>query len=138
MRAVCLIALVLVAMIQLGASGVATVVDAEMRNVDLHLTPEITVHVHHLRGKFVPEGARQAPNLDDPRSYRVAIDTGEVAIDLDSLNALMTRMLKGHSNVRSLRVTFENDGRIVSKAPCPKASPCRSMSQARPASHRTA
>lgn len=123
MRAVCLIALVLVAMIQLGASGVATVVDAEMRNVDLHLTPEITVHVHHLRGKFIPEGARQAPNLDDPRSYRVAIDTGEVAIDLDSLNALMTRTLKGHSNVRSLRVTFENDGRIRQQGSVSKGIP---------------
>ena len=62
-----------------------------MQNVDLHLTPDITVHVRHLRGRFVAGQGRQAPFLDEPRSYSVTIDTGEVTVDLDSLNAIMAR-----------------------------------------------
>ena len=54
-------------------------VEAEMRNVDLHLTPEIGLHIRSLRGRFVPQGSRPAPYLDDPRSYSVTVDHGEVA-----------------------------------------------------------
>ena len=90
-------------------------VDVEMRNVDLHLTPEISVHIRHLRGKFIAQGARDAPYLDDPRSYSVAVQSGEVAVDLASLNAMMTRTLQGHSNVRRLEISVEDDGRLRQK-----------------------
>ena len=90
-------------------------VDVEMRNVDLHLTPEISLHVHHLSGRFIAQGARQVPYLDDPRSYTVAVQSGEVAVDLESLNAMMTRALHGHSNVRRLEISVDDDGRLRQK-----------------------
>ena len=87
----------------------------EMRNVDLHLTSDIAIHIDHLRGRIVAEGARAAPVLDDPKSYSVTVDAGELSVDLPSLNAMMTRALEGHSNVRSLQLTIDDQGRLRQK-----------------------
>src|SRR3954467_11012518 len=112
MRAAVLAVLVVTSLVPFTIHADKPAVEVEMRNVDLHLTPEISVHIRHLRGRFVAEGARQIPVLDDPRSYSVTVDAGEVAVDLASLNALMTRALQGHSNVRDLRVSIDDDGRL--------------------------
>jgi hypothetical protein len=101
----------------------APAVEAEMRNVDLHLTNDVALHVRNLRGRFVAEGRRQAPYLDDPRSYSVTVDSGEVAVDLASLNALMRRALVGHSNVRGLQVSIEADGVLRQKGVVNKGVP---------------
>ena len=101
----------------------APAVEAEMRNVDLHLTNDVAVHVRSLRGRFVAQGSRQAPYLDDPRSYSVTVDSGEVAVDLASLNALMTRALVGHSNVRGLQVSIDADGLLRQKGTVSKGIP---------------
>jgi hypothetical protein len=103
-----------------GASSLAhpvgkTPVEVEMRNVDLHLTSDIAIHIDHLRGRFLAEGAREAPVLDDPKSYSVTVDAGEVSVDLASLNAMMTRALQGHSNVRSLQITIDEEGHLRQK-----------------------
>lgn len=98
-------------------------VETEMRNVDLHLTPEIELHIRNLRGRFVPQGSRPAPYLDDPRSYSVTVDHGEVAIDLASLNALMTRALVGHSNVRSMEISIDANGQLRQKGTLKKGVP---------------
>ena len=110
--------LALVALVSTACTGVtasAPPVEVAMRNVDLRVTPDITLHIRHLRGRFVARGTRQAPYLDDPRTYTVTVDTGEVAVDLDSLNALMTRTLRDHSNVRSLKVSIDKDGALRQK-----------------------
>jgi hypothetical protein len=111
MRAACL---AILASLSLAGTNVAAgkrPVEVEMRNVDLHLTPDIGVHIRHLRGRFVAVGSSQAPSLDDPRSYRITVDTGEVAVDVASLNALMTRALgQGGSNVRNVRISIDEDG----------------------------
>jgi hypothetical protein len=105
-----------------GSAGTQAV-EAEMRNVDLHLTPEIGLHIRNLRGRFVPQGSRQAPYLDDPRSYSVTVDHGEVAVDLASLNALMTRALVGHSNVSSMEISIDANGQLRQKGTLKKGVP---------------
>src|SRR5262245_30067923 len=91
-------------------------VEVDMRNVDLHITPQIDLQVHHLRGRFIPTGARPAPYLDDPRSYTVAVDTGEVAVDLPSLNAVVGRALeRAHSNVRRVEISVDDNGQLRQK-----------------------
>ena len=86
-------------------------VDVEMANVDLHVTPDVTLHVKQLRGRFLPVD-RNVPYLDNKRSYSVYVDSGEIAIDLASLNALMARSMGGgKSNVDGLKVSLE-DGRL--------------------------
>ena len=79
-----------------------------MAHVDLRVSSEVTLHVDRLRGSFVPV-QHDIPYLDDKRSYAVAIDTGQVAIDLQSLNVLMAQALSGErSNVEKLKLSVEN------------------------------
>ena len=85
-----------------------------MANVDLHIAADVTLHVRQLRGRFIPI-ERDVPFLDDKRSYAVAVDSGEVAIDITTLNALMARSMGGdRSNVERLKVSFKN-GRLEQK-----------------------
>lgn len=116
------IAAVIAVVFMHGRAG-APAVEAEMRNVDLHLTSDIGLHIRSLRGRFVPNGSRPAPYLDDPRSYSVTVDGGEVAVDLASLNAVMTRALVGHSNVRSMELSIDADGQLRQKGTLKKGVP---------------
>ena len=84
-------------------------VEVEMSNVDLHVTAEVTLRVHYLRGRFTPTGSADMPYLDDKLSYVVAIDSAEIALDMASLNALMTATLgHGRSNVEKLRISTDD------------------------------
>jgi len=84
-------------------------VEVEMSNVDLHMAAGVTLHIRHLRGKFEPAAQRNVPYLDDPKSYSVIVESGVVAIDLASLNALMARSMGGgKSNVKNLHVTIKD------------------------------
>jgi hypothetical protein len=65
-------------------------ISVDMRNVDLHMTADVTLRVRSLRGRFVPTRTGGVANLDDSASYVVAVDAGETAIDEASLNAIMT------------------------------------------------
>lgn len=83
-------------------------VEVDMANVDLHMTGDVTLHVKRMRGHFDSVG-RDVAYLDDKRSYSVFVDSGEVAIDLASLNALMARSMGGdRSNVDKLRVSIKD------------------------------
>ena len=87
-------------------------VAVDMRNVALHLSDDITLHVTRLQGHFVAVG-RSSPFLDNKRWYTVDVDAGEIALDLDSLNHLMARSLGGDkSNLRKVRVWFNPDGTL--------------------------
>jgi len=91
-------------------------VEVEMQNVDLHVASDVILHVTHLRGRFEPAGTHEAPFLDDPTSYVVEIDSGVVAIDLASLNALMARTLAGDaSNVDRLTISADDQGNLRQK-----------------------
>ena len=86
-------------------------VEVDMANVDLHITTDVTLHIKQMRGRFTPVD-RDVAYLDDKRSYSVFVDSGEVAIDLASLNALMARSMSGILNFR----------KIPKKVRCSKAS----------------
>jgi len=88
-------------------------VEVEMSNVDLHVTAEVTMRIRHLRGRFEPTATAVMPILGDKLSYVVAIDSGEIALDMASLNALMTRTLgQGRSNVEKLRISTDDQSRL--------------------------
>ena len=116
MRVVCLALLVCAAIACNTVQAVKPSVEVDMRNVDLHIAPQIELQVRHLRGRFVASGTRTAPYLDEPRSYSVVVDTGEVAVDLTSLNAIVTRALEqGRSNVRRLQISIDDNGLLRQK-----------------------
>ena len=86
-----------------------------MRNVDLHVSPAVTLRIRELRGQFEPTG-QQIPYLDNKQSYAVAIDSGEIALDLVTLNALIGRALGGdNSNIEKLQLSIEEDGTLRQK-----------------------
>jgi hypothetical protein len=88
-------------------------VEVEMSHVDLHVTDEITLRIQHLRGRFEPAGRAQMPYLEDKLSYVVAIDSGEIALEMASLNAMMTATLgQGRSNVEKLRISTDDQSRL--------------------------
>ena len=83
-------------------------VEVDMANVDLHITTDVTLHIKQMRGRFTPVD-RDVAYLDDKRSYGVFVDSGEVAIDLASLNALLARSMSGNkSNVDKLQVSIKD------------------------------
>ena len=95
-------------------------VQVDMRNVDLHMTPDVTLRVRSLRGRFVPTRAGGIANLDDSDSYVVAVDAGETAIGEASLNALMTEHVfarsayHGKPPIKNLDIQVE-DGLLKQK-----------------------
>ena len=108
-------------------------VPVEMRNVDLHITDDITLHIRHLDGRFVGIGKSGIPYLDDSGSYAVVIDSAVIVMDMPSLNALLNQHVlgHGHSNVEGLRVTTDDEGRLVQKGEVDKGSTFPSRSRAR-------
>jgi len=105
-----------------GVHATAPPVEVEMRNVNLHMTPDIMVRIHHLSGTAVAAGARGGPVLDDPSSYRIDVTSGEVVLDLPSLNAVLTRTLgSDRSNVKNLHVSIADDGTLRQKGTIDKA-----------------
>ena len=122
MRYVCLVLLSLAMLSCARAEASRQPVEVEMRNVDLHITTDITLHVTHLRGRFEPTGRRDVPYLDDKTSYAVDVDTGLVAIDIASLNALMNRTLADdRSNVDNLKISVDDKGNLKQKGVIDKA-----------------
>lgn len=99
-------------------------VEVEMHNVNLRVTPDITLHVRHLRGRFVPTGRAEIPYLDDKHSYFVTIDSGEIMLDMGSLNALMRRTLgNGNSNVANVEISSDDEHRLRQKGVLKKGLP---------------
>src|SRR5688572_522613 len=97
-------------------------VEVEMHNVDLRLQDDVTLHVKDLRGTFEPAPKREVPYLDDTKSYTVSVSSGVVAIDLASLNALMTRTLADdNSNVDKLKISVDEKGDLRQKGVIDKA-----------------
>ena len=95
-------------------------VRVDMRNVDLHMTSDVTLRVRSLRGRFVPTRAGGVANLDDSDSYVVAVEAGETAIGEASLNALMNEHVfarsayHGKPPIKDLEIKVE-DGVLKQK-----------------------
>jgi hypothetical protein len=85
-------------------------VEAEMRHVLYHVDDRVTLQIHHLRGALLP--TKDAPPwFDDPESFTLAIDTGEVAISPASLSALLNGYVFNYkgSPLKHLKVTIDRD-----------------------------
>jgi len=80
-----------------------------MSNVNLRLTSRVTFHVKHLRGRFLPAAGAPRPYLDNTRSYVIAIDSGEIGMDMASLSALVSQTLEeGDANVENIRISADD------------------------------
>ena len=80
----------------------------EMRNVRLHLADDVVLAVTALDGEFIGRGDGVPPVFDDPRSYTLRIRSADLAMDMASLTALISRALgSGAAPIRDVRVGVE-------------------------------
>jgi hypothetical protein len=115
MRAICLVLIGGVLTACTTTHAAPQPVQVHMRNVDLHVSDDVTLHVRQLSGHFVAVD-REVAHLDFKQSYAVVVESGEVAIDLASLNTLMARSTGGgKSNIDHLQLSLNDDGTLGQK-----------------------
>src|SRR5262245_49241983 len=91
-------------------------VQTEIRNVNLHLSDGIQLSIHALRGALIPTKAGRPPVFDDKESFRVRIDSGEIAIGTASLTALMNEHVLSYRKapLKDVEVGVD-EGRLTQK-----------------------
>jgi hypothetical protein len=84
-------------------------VEAEMHNVLFHVDDRVVLRIQRLRGRLRPTATDAPPWFDDPKSFVLVIDTGEVGITPASLSALLNRYVFNYkdSPLRQLEVSIE-------------------------------
>ena len=89
-------------------------VEIEMRNVHLRADDGIAIDVRYLRGQMVSRVKGQPPAFDDPQSYVLRVATGEVSMDLSSLQTLLSQRLFAGPDapLTDVHVSIDKDGRL--------------------------
>jgi hypothetical protein len=73
-------------------------VRAQMHNVKYRFTDNIAVQIHWLTGALVPVGNNELPIFDDKNSFRLRIDSGEIAISPADLANLLNSYVFARPN----------------------------------------
>lgn len=91
-------------------------VDIQMKNVKFRLAKEIVLEVRSLRGQLQRTNPAVPVTFDDAASFKVAIDSAEVAMTPASLTALFNSYVLAYPGapIKNLEVSFK-DGRVVEK-----------------------
>jgi hypothetical protein len=81
-----------------------------MRNVMYHVDDRVVLEIGHLRGALRPTRSDAPPWFDDPSSFVLEIDTGDVAITPVSLSALLNSYVFNYkgSPLKHLEVGIDN------------------------------
>ena len=84
-------------------------VQVQMRNVALHVDATTVVRIAELRGELISTSPNRPPVFDDKRSFKVRVDSAEIAVDSAALTQLLNRYLFSYkgSPLRDLKVTTE-------------------------------
>jgi hypothetical protein len=87
-----------------------TAVQLEMKNVRLHVDDGIVLDVTRLRGVMVSRDPAKPPIFDDQRSYVLHLHTGDMSMDMTSLQNLMNRHVFAYEGSPLKDVTLAPDG----------------------------
>jgi hypothetical protein len=85
-------------------------VQLEMKNVRLHVDDGIILDVARLRGVMVSRREGAPPVFDDQRSYVLHLHTGELSMDMASLQNLMNRHVFAYEGSPLRDVVVATDG----------------------------
>jgi hypothetical protein len=87
-----------------------------MRNVNLRVTDELALSIRELRGTMVSTATGRPPVFDDKSSYVVDIDSGVIAMDMASLEALLNQHVFAYRKapIKDVEVGVE-EGRLEPK-----------------------
>jgi hypothetical protein len=101
-------------------------VRTEMKGVNFRIDPELVLEVRHLRGALEPTQKGKPPWFDNPGSFTVRIDTGEIAMTSASLATLMNHYLFAGPGAPVKDVTVEfRDGHLIQTSTLNKKIPIR-------------
>ncbi len=86
-------------------------VHTDMQHVNLHIEPGIVLDIARLRGTVLPARNDSPPALNDKGSMIINIESGDIAIDTNSLATLLNRHVFGYagSPLRNLHVLMDGN-----------------------------
>jgi hypothetical protein len=92
-------------------------VRAAMRNVKYRFADTVSVQINTLNGAFVPVGDHTMPVFDDKDSFKIRIDTAEIAISPHDLANLLNQFVfaKPGSQLSGITVSTMNNGHLKVK-----------------------
>lgn len=95
-------------------SGSSGVVRTDMRNVNMHVSPGIVLAIRRLRGTVLSTRKGSPPALNDKGSMLINIESGDIAIDTNSLANILNRHVFGYpkSPLKNLRVSIAGNEMI--------------------------
>jgi hypothetical protein len=97
-----------------------------MRGVNLRIDPEVVLEVRHLTGSLEPTAEGKPPWFDEPASFVVKIDEGEIAITPASMAALLNHYVFTGPKAPIKDVSIEiKDGHLVQSSTLQKKIPLR-------------
>jgi hypothetical protein len=88
----------------------AAAVAIQMRNVNYRLANDIALEVRSLRGDLIRTKPEEPVTFDDSSSFKVAIDTAEVAISPESMANLMNSYVLGYKGAPFKDVSLTIEG----------------------------
>ena len=97
--------------------GSGGAVRAEMKGVDLRIDPWTVMEVRWLRGELQPTDKDKPPWFDEPSTFKVKIDAGEIALSPASMSALMNNYVFNYPNAPISDIKIEiHDGKLRQSA----------------------
>jgi hypothetical protein len=85
-------------------------VRAEMKEVHLIADPSVTLEIRSLHGELVPTHKGEPPWFDDPSTFQVKIDRGEIAITPAGMSAIMNNYVFNYPGAPVGDIKIEIDG----------------------------
>ncbi len=88
-----------------------TPVDIQMRNVNFRIARDIVLEIRTLRGQLRRTKPDVPVTFDDPTSFKVDIDTAEVAVSPASMTALMNSHILAYegSPIKDVQIAIKGD-----------------------------
>ncbi|MGC1906376.1 MAG: hypothetical protein WA715_21330 [Candidatus Acidiferrum sp.] len=92
-------------------------VRAQMRNVKYRFSDKVSVQINTLQGAFVPVGDNEMPVFDNKNSFKIRIDSAEIAISPQDLANLLNDYVfaRPGSQLSGLSVSTTDKGHIKVK-----------------------
>jgi len=93
------------------AAGHPGAVGIQMKNVDFRLAQDIVLEVRSLRGELIRTKGEEPVTFDDTESFKVDIDTAQVAISPASMTALMNSYVLAYEGapIKNVSMTIEGN-----------------------------
>ncbi len=85
----------------------------EMRNVDLGVSDSVTVRVQSLRGEVLRTEAMRPATLDDPRSFRIRVTAGRVAMTGADLAGVLNSVVFAYPGAPLRDLQVRTDGQQI-------------------------